>query len=166
MRTLLVLSLTLIASAAFSSPISPDKGWGPQTPWEKIFKTKQLILTFDEDLGNIPLNNVCLTETELRSIKDMKYCPELELQNPAPGSGNAPNWVCKEWVVGPYSYPRTTEREFCTGWKKDGNSVICEAWVPKPVTVAKTIKVLVAKGYSTSSTWPGFLKMYTIPDCE
>jgi len=161
MKTITALLITVSASAALAGT------WGPETPWEKIFKTKQLILLMDENLGGIELSNACLTDTEIRTIKDMRYCPKLVKVKKGENKDTWNDWVCEQWVVGPYSYPRTTTQDACFEWTRTANQgEVCTDKRVVSVTVGETINVRVSKGYGTTSTYPGFQKQYTFPDCH
>ena len=133
--------------------------------WEKIFAAKSVSFISQDNLGGIDMKNACLTPDQIKTIKPMRYCPKLV---PAKaGENNRSSWVCENWVTGPYAYPRTIMMNHCQKWSQDNSqNNYCEIEDKQPVTVPQTIQVRVIQTQASYSTYPGFQKMFTFPDCK
>lgn len=140
---------------------------GSNDSWSEILKAKSVSFLYEENLGGIDFRNACLTETEVKSIKPMKYCgSDLVPVKKGQNKDSFTDWVCQDWVNGIYSYPRTVVMNYCEKWAKDyDQNLSCVKETKRPVTVPQTIKVRVVQTTGSYSTYPGFSKLFTLPDC-
>lgn len=152
MKATLVILMSLVSQLA-SAYVGANDGW------EKIFSTKSITLLYEANLGGIELKNACLTAQHVKSIKPMKYCPKL-----IPAKSD---WVCEQWITGIYTYPRTMEKNACLQWGHNAEQNYgCLQEGVVSVTVPQTFNVRVVQTHGSYSTYPGFQKAITLPDCR
>jgi hypothetical protein len=98
---------------SFIALLLASNAWAlnPNSTWEEIFAQKNVTLIFEEPIGDLKLDNACLTESEVRSIQDIKFCTELVKVQKGENKDKWTDWVCRRWTVGAYSYPRTFDSE-------------------------------------------------------
>lgn len=158
MKLIILLALTLFSVSSFALQAGDS--------WSRIFKAKDVVLNYDEKLGNIDLANACLTQNEVRSLKPFRQCKvDLVAVKAGENKDKFTDWRCNNWVVEHASLPRTSMRTVCAEYKYDSQSQVCSRHVQVPVTVAKTINVLVSEGLNAEVANSPFQKQYTIPDC-
>lgn len=158
MKLLISLALVLFSASSFALNVGDS--------WQRIFKGKDVVLQYDEKLGNIELANACLAGDQVRSLRPFRQCKvDLVAVKAGENKDKFTDWRCKDWVVQHSVYPRTSMKTVCAEYKYDSQNQVCTRYLQVPVTVAKTINVLVSEGlYAEVSNSP-FQKQYTIPDC-
>ena len=123
---------------------------------------------YDAALGQIKLNNACLTETEVKSINDQKVCTKLEARTVGNGGeeGTYTDWVCTKYETLALSNPRAFERTVCTKYapQHGDSSLECVKWGKKADFLPATIKIMTSRtnGESTVDTFSKF----SFPSCN
>lgn len=163
------VTILFLASSAFALNKS--------TSWPEIFNNKNAQYSTEYPvIGRIGLNNVCMDGSEIKSIKPVAVCTAfgIEMIANSEDSGMREFVVCKETGYTDISVSREFEKQACTEYTEinDGENVRyeCAQYTSYMSTIPSVIEVTVWEDESGSesrgSTWPGFMKLYTIPDCN
>jgi len=130
---------------------------------------------YDGALRGIALDNACITDTEVRTIKPMKTCAKLvPVEHPGSGGdGDQPytDWVCEQWQVTHLAYSRSFERPVCTAYNPghgEAGNPGCEKVEVKMDFLPATIKVSVVThvGGEAGDNFPGVQGTHTFPACQ
>lgn len=141
--------------------------------WEEIFadKNARYYHTYQGGLGQIALENACLTETTVQSRRAVPVCTKWEeVEVRLDEGGVAYEYVCREKQTASLMMHRYFDQSSCSSWQaipadEGGVTYACTATVFTPTKVPSTIEVRVWEEFAESSTFPGFIKSYTIPNC-
>jgi hypothetical protein len=135
------------------------------------FATTTVYHDYDAALRGIALDNACITDTEVRTIKPVKHCTELvpvEHNNGGQEGGSWTDWVCNKYEVATLAYPRAFERVVCTNYQS-GHGEEYGGCVQTGVVqdfLPATIKVSVVTENGEYSNYPGVSHMHTFPACK
>lgn len=122
---------------------------------------------YDGALRGIAIDNACVTEKEVKTIKPMKTCTKLVPVETDSGDGYVfTDWVCEKWQVSQVAYPRAFSRTVCTNWGSGNgeNYEGCLKYGEKADFLPNTISVT----YSTSQGEydSEVTKKHTFPACK
>ncbi len=155
----LVIALVMALSASSAMALSK------RSSWSEIFASGATLI-FEENLGGLSLDNACLTSNEVKSIRAVRYCTNLVPVEKHEGDNTWTEWVCQNWTVGQFSYPRTTDKTVCLEYGYDHGNMVCKEYGTQAVTVGSTINVSVVEQHGDNSNFPGFTKAFTFPACQ
>lgn len=146
---------------------------GPNSSWEAIFAdySTRYTTSFDDGIGQIRLENACVSDTEIKTIKPVTVCAEYKEVKISNGEdGDRYEYQCVATKQAMLAQPRTYTRTVCTDLRNvqsgDESHLECFAWGPETKTIPNTISVNVWEENVESSTWPGFAKSFTFPACN
>ena len=144
----------------------------PRSSWSEIFKSRTAVASTQHAtyMSGVDLDNACLTETTVQTIKPVSVCVKLvavEHKNQGEG-GDYTSYDCKQYAIQHVVRPRAYQVQVCTKdvLVQNGDSKMweCVQWGMKPVFIGGTVKADVrdmANEYSQS-----FEKAYTFPTCK
>jgi hypothetical protein len=156
-KTLIALVCILTTSSAMAL--------SPRSSWAQIFSSGAT-LSFEEDLGDIKLNNACVTETEIRTIKPVTVCVSEVEQQEVFDQLAVTTYVCEKWGPQSYAFPRTSKKLFCVEDGSFPNAAAgkgCLEYGEIETTIKDTIQVSVR---DPGDVWPVFKKSFTFPACK
>jgi hypothetical protein len=139
------------------------------------FATTHVTHNYSQSLGEIALENACLTETTVRTIKPIRTCATALVSRENPSHSERDNggltWYCPRFEVKHIENPRAIERTVCTDLRNVGSgergNLQCVAYGKKADFLPDTIKIQVWKESGDhNSTWPGVTKRFTFPTCK
>lgn len=123
-------------------------------------------------LGGLSLDNVCLTESEIRTIEPVVVCSDYETSTVDYGEGDVreeTNCIAKSksMIVRSRAYNQST----CLEWGEDSlneNSLVCVKPGSQKAYLPNKIKVTRYEELGDVGTWPpaGKTAYYTIPNCQ
>lgn len=122
---------------------------------------------WDGALRGIALNNACITDGEVNTIRPMKVCTKY-VQKPVQDEGGIRyETVCVATAMLDRTFSRTFDRTVCTKWayEADGN-LICKKWGTVTQTLPATIKIATVTEHGDYSNWPGVTSYFTFPTCN
>lgn len=82
--------------------------------------------SYDRFLRDIPLTEACITPTEIRSIKPIRTCVQLEPvdQTVIVDRPNlSPTWTCRKFANVKLVYPREIQSAYCAQYTKSGTEL-------------------------------------------
>ncbi len=144
----------------------------PRSTWSEIFKSRTAMASTNHSsyMSNIDLDNACLTETTVQTIKPVNVCVKLvavEHKNQGEG-GDYTTYDCKQYAVQQIVRPRTYQIQVCTKdvLVQEGDSKMweCVQFGMKDVTIAGTVTAEVREMNNEYSQ--AFNKSYTFPTCN
>lgn len=124
---------------------------------------------YDLVLGQIKLDNACLTATHVKSIKPVEVCTQLA---PITHEGHGEdttvtNWVCTNKTTTQLSVSRAFQRTVCTNYVYDSETMVCNQTATVNDFVPAVIKISSAKNvFSSTTNWPGVVSYLTLPACK
>ncbi len=123
---------------------------------------------YEAVLGQIKLNNACLTETEVKTINAQKVCTKLEAVTTGSNgeAGVQTDWVCTAYEMKDLSAPRAFERSVCLKHApvNEASNGECLKWGKKADFLPSTIKIMTSK-YEGDVIVDSFSK-FTFPTCN
>jgi hypothetical protein len=124
-------------------------------------------------LRDIPIDNACLTASEVRSLRTIRTCVKLEHSNEALGGPkeSVSTWTCRKYANVTLAYPRQVETRECAQMDRPVAAEyspvgICRVWSYGTLTLPRTIEIRVTKNVSYDT--PQELtetKTFSFPDC-
>ena len=124
---------------------------------------------YDGALGEIKLDNACVTATQVKTIKPIEVCTQL-IPVTHEGHGEdmtVTNWVCVNKVTSHLSVSRAFVRSVCVGYSYEADNMVCVKTSTVNDFVPAVIKISTAKNvYSSSTNWPGVVSYITLPACN
>ena len=129
---------------------------------------------YDRFLHDIPLHEVCLTVTEIRSIHPVRTCVKLTPvdQSPIPERPNLfPTWTCAKFANVNLVYPREIQTAFCAPHATRGSgsepaTSECLDVVYRRETLPSTIRVREVETNSGRTKFDSVSRTHTFPDCD
>ncbi|WII71979.1 hypothetical protein QJS83_16065 [Bdellovibrio sp. 22V] len=157
--------LTLATLVMSSSAFAVHAG----SSWRQIFADRDAVVTHGYNINNIPLDNACMSDDEIRAIEPTRECMELVPvkvdQSNGEGGGPYYDWVCARYETIQKTAPRTYEAPECLKLVGNGEqSHECVEFGTREVTVPRTIEtqVWINRGEAGTSFW----KDFTFPECH
>lgn len=104
---------------------------------------------YDAALGQIKLNNACLTESEVQTINPQTICTKLEARTTGHGgeAGTQTDWVCTAYETKDLSNSRSFERTVCLKHApvNEASNGECLKWGKKADFLPAKIKIMTSK---------------------
>jgi hypothetical protein len=121
-------------------------------------------------LGEIALENACVTATTVESKTAVKHCAKLAPVVRNDGDNEYTDWVCVDWRNEKLRYSRNYSVTECTDLREVGHGEGSYLQCFKYESVAKylptTVKVRFVTEHGDYSNWPGETKNFTFPTCN
>lgn len=124
---------------------------------------------YDGALHGIALNNACITEDTVQTIKPARTCVKLVPVVRNEGDMQFTDWVCERWEKSHASHPRAFTRTVCAEYAYEGGhdgNLICKRYEQKEEFLPATIKISVVTSNGENDNFPGVTKKFTFPTCE
>lgn len=126
--------------------------------------------SYQAALGDIALENACVTATSVQSKTPVRHCAKLEPVVRGEGDMQYTDWVCTEWKTETLRYSRNYTVTECTDLRQvghgEGSYLECFAYSQVSKTLPTTIKVREVTEQGDYSNWPGVEKSFTFPACK
>ena len=126
--------------------------------------------SYQAALGDITLDNACVTSTAVQSKTPVRHCTKLVPVTHKDGENEYTDWVCAEWKTETLRYSRNYVVNECTDLRNVGNGEGSGLECFKYENVAKylptTITVREVTEHGDYSNWPGVDKSFTFPTCK
>lgn len=151
MKGILLAVITMLALPAFAA-------------------TKQIEHDYYEALRGLEIDNVCLTDTTIRSLTPTRTCTRYEERASVGGDGVITEQVCVETVTTQKNYSRQFMRRGCAEFRQiHGGDIQMEecvrsSWTPE--YLPDSIDVRVVTSYGETDNWPGRAQRFTFPRCN
>lgn len=126
---------------------------------------------YDMALYPITIDNACVTDTEVKSIKPIQVCDQLV---PVEHVGNGEDssytdWACDKKDMRIVAKPRAFKRDVCVDFvviEGEGGGLYCNEMGKVDDFIPAEIKTRVVKDpMSTKADFPGTIKMVKLPGC-
>lgn len=134
------------------------------------FATKTVYHDYDGALRGIALNNACITDAEVKTIKAARTCTKLVPIQVGYGDDKYTDWVCQKWETAHAAYPREFTRTVCAEYGNDGygdgGNLVCKRFVQQAEFLPATIKIAVVTSNGDTDNFPGVTKKFTFPTCN
>ncbi len=121
-------------------------------------------------LGDIALENACVTATTVESKTPVRHCVKLVPVVRNEGDQQYTDWVCQTWKTETLRYSRNYSVTECTDLRQVGHGEAGYLECFKYEKVAKflpsTITVREVTEHGDYSNWPGVDKSFTFPACN
>ncbi len=120
------------------------------------------IHAYEDILAGLPLENACVTESEVRSIQPVEFCLQPEAVTENAGSAmEFTQWVCRQSEVMTMVNPRTVVRDVCVETRNvyhgaDTMDVICIKHGKKSVRLPDVFKASIN----------GQIQKIKLPNCQ
>ncbi len=121
-------------------------------------------------LGDIALENACVTATAVQSKAPVRHCTKLVPVTRGEGDQQYTDWVCSEWKTETLRYSRNYSVTECTDLRQighgDGGYLECFKYEKVAKYLPTTITVREVTENGDYSNWPGVDKSFTFPTCN
>ena len=121
-------------------------------------------------LGDIALENACVTATTVASKTPVRHCLKLVPVVRGEGDNQYTDWVCEQWKTETVSYSRNYSVTECTDLRQvghgEGSYLECFKFESIAKFLPNTIKVREITEHGEYSNWPGVDKSFTFPACN
>lgn len=121
-------------------------------------------------LGEITLENACVTSTTVESKTPVRHCAKLEPVVRNDGDNQYTDWVCVDWRNETLRYSRNYSVTECTDLRQvghgEGGYLECFKYEQIAKFLPNTIKVRQITENGDYSDWPGQTKNFTFPACK
>ncbi len=124
-------------------------------------------------LREIPLQNACVSGTEVRSIHPIRTCIELEPSTPSlPERPNlTPSWKCRQFANVQLVYPRSITTEKCLRYASVRSAEMspipdCLESEQEVLTLPKTIEITISTDDFRGSKLDVMKQQFTFPQCK
>lgn len=126
---------------------------------------------FGNALKNIDIENACLSESEVRTLKPQKTCLQYGERKVSDGDGGYYiDYYCVKTGKQHFAYPRAYSDSVCVEYRQVGHGdagyLECARSAKVEKFLAQTVKVRVINEYGDTSNWPGTVKSFTFPTCN
>lgn len=124
---------------------------------------------YDSALGQIKLDNACITATQVKTIKPVEVCTQLvPITHEGHGEDTTvTSWVCTNKVISHLTVSRAFQRSVCLEFSYEADNMVCVKTGAVNDFVPAVIKISTAKNvYSSSTNWPGVVSYITLPACN
>lgn len=121
---------------------------------------------YESVLNGIELDNACLTEDRVQTIKALTVCEEKKEITLNDGINTSTDFVCVKWSSQNLSYPRKYTTEECTKLVINEGDVSCKKYEKKTHLLPQTIRVRTWTENKDYSNYPGSVSSFTFPNCK
>ncbi len=154
---------TLFSQASFAA--------SPKDSWAKLRADRNVIILQPHVLMQMGAFNACATDTELRSINDVKTCTaykEVVHGNPNSEAGGWIEHVCVNYEMREVVVQREHEEQVCTKWlpPSEASSGECREWKTVTRTYPRDFSVEVVSAVGETYMQHLFNKSLSLPDCK
>jgi hypothetical protein len=130
------------------------------------FSATTVSTNYREVLGNIALDNACITATEVRTINPVDVCTKLVPVTKQDDGASYTEWVCEKWEKSQVAKSRSFERSVCTEYVQEADNMFCSKWGTVADFLPASIKVTVVTEGGEASDFPGRTYTHTFPACK
>jgi hypothetical protein len=131
------------------------------------FGTTSVSTGYREVLGNIALDNACITATEVRTVKPVDVCAKLVPVTRQDEGSSYTEWICQQWTKSHVANSRSFERTTCLEYVTEGEgNMFCSKWGTVADFMPATIPVTVVTQYGEADDFPGKTYLHTFPACK
>lgn len=126
--------------------------------------------SYSAALGDITLENACVTSNSVESKTPVRHCAKLEPVVRGDGDNQYTDWVCVDWRTETLRYSRNYSVSECTDLRQvghgEGSYLECFKYENVSKFLPTTIKVREVTEHGDYSNWPGVDKNFTFPSCK
>jgi hypothetical protein len=180
-QLLLILAVVKIGDIPICRIDNEPQPSGKERKMKHIIMTFALLLAssasfafdlkhYDHDysaaLGEITLENACVTDAEVRTINPVKVC-EKWAEAPVPHGDSTDAWTptCLQSSMQQLARPRAYTYTVCDRYVKDQDNQVCASYGSKAAWLPETIRVRVWNGFGDHS-YPTSEMNFTFPTCK